>query len=165
MKPTLMPRRLFVMGALAAMSAAPAMACPIMKSYDAQAADFVFIGKAIDVDVQYKDSPKTWKKKRHAISSTVTFEIIEVIKGDYDGQTIDAQFGFNWFGGPETKLRDLQRGEDKQAMVGVRLGTSELMPAQVIGGICSSDYFIPKPKPGSPGADYWGKPDMPGLPF
>lgn len=170
-------RRVLIMAGISAMTAAPAMACRSTKPYDAQAADFVFIGRAIDIDVQYNDvqyidinvqynhAPKTWKTKRYATSSTVTFEIIEVLKGDYDGQTIDAQFGFNWFGGPETKLRDLQRGEDKQAMVGVRLGTGTLMPTQVIGGICSADYFIPKPKPDSPGAKYWGTADMPGLPF
>ncbi len=163
-------RRVLIMAGIATMTAAPAMACRMTKPYDAQAADFVFIGKAIDIDVQYndvqyKDAPKTWKTKRYATSSTVTFEIIEVLKGEYDGQTIDAQFGFNWFAGPATKLGDLQRGEDKEAVVGVRFGTSALMPTQVIGGICSADYFIPKPKPDSPGVKYWGKVDMPALPF
>ena len=131
---------------IAAGTALPASACQIMKPHDAAQANFVFVGEATDIDVTYYKNRKWWEK-RNASSATVTFKIKKVIKGDYSGDRVDATFGFNWFGDPPTSLRELRKGDQHLSLVGTRLIDADAGTAFVIGGICSSTYYMSKPKP------------------
>ena len=137
---------------------APVSACQMTQPYDASRANLVIVGEAIDIETDYLETKDTGWKKRPAESSRVTFKVLKVIKGEYDGDTVDATFGFNWFGGPEEDLDALRAGADNQAIIGMRLmgepGAEQT--GMIIGGICSSDYFMLKPKPNKDG-DTWGE--------
>jgi len=148
--------RLCVMTVLLLTSASQALACQTMKFYNPDKADLVFSGTAIDIDVIYNEPFEFLKpfKKRNASQSIVTFKVDKIIRGDYKAGKIRAAFPFNWFGGPPKKLSDLRQGYKNKATVGVQMRKSILEAAKggdadanVIGGICSSTFFLPHQRP------------------
>jgi len=128
---------------LAASLAAPALACETQRPINKSQAELVFIGEAIAIDLTDKTYGLGLPIRPSKDTSTVTFKVIDVVKGEYGGDTIEATFVFSWFGMPPEDLESLRSGGDHQSLIGVTI--DEDVGAIVMGGLCSSTFFHLKP--------------------
>ena len=134
-----------VMGAAIA---APASACRMTSPYDPDKADIVFIGEAIGVDLNFNTSDDI---KRFE-SSTVTFSIQHIIRGDYSGDTIAVGFRPSAIHRPTIDLSPLRAGDQALSVVGVQLDADIPGKADIVGGLCQALYYAVKPQADAPEA-------------